>query len=60
MTDPEISVSITDERFSIGEIQEFLDTARSIDGMRANAIVEVTVDTGVFTLKTSTEWSNKA
>lgn len=41
MTEPAITVTLTDTEFTLGELQEFLDTARRVDGMDANALVAV-------------------
>lgn len=60
MTDPEISVTLTAYVFSIGELQEFLDTARAIPTMANNApvVVECEAHTGLgavmHTLRAST------
>lgn len=63
MADPEIAVSISDIEFSIGEIQEFLDTARGIPTMVPDAIVTVErlTDDGpyVYILRASTGYRSK-
>jgi hypothetical protein len=44
MAEPEITVTITDTEFSVGELREFLDTVTSIDGMSSNALIAVKLD----------------
>lgn len=62
MTDPEITVHITDVEFTIAELQEFLDTARSVDGIPNDGLVTVTKNIEnpiTYTLRASTEFRSK-
>lgn len=63
MTDPEVSVTLTDTEFTRGEIQAFLDEIGGQDGMSANALIEVTHTIGagptLYTLKASTAFRSK-
>lgn len=60
----EIAVIITGSEFTIGELQELLDTARGVDGIPANALVAVTHDhrddPTTYTLTISSADRNKA
>jgi len=69
MTEPAITVTITDSEFTVGELQEFLDTVRKVEGMRANALVAVRLENATtttsqggpleFTLAASTAYGEK-
>lgn len=41
MTTPEITVTLTDTEFSITELQSFIDTCRTVDGLSGDALVVV-------------------
>lgn len=41
MTEPAITVTLTDTEFTVGELQEFLDTVRAVDGMPCDALISV-------------------
>jgi hypothetical protein len=62
VTDPVVTVTLTDYEFSVGEVQAFLDDVRSRDGIAANALITITHDCpkqgygrGQFTLSASSE-----
>ena len=44
MTEPEVSVTITDTEFSFRILQAFLARIQSIDGMPADPMISVTSD----------------
>lgn len=64
MTQPDTTVHITDSEFTLEELQEFIDTARAIDGIPHDGLVTVShqFQNGptVYTLSTSTEYRGKA
>ena len=65
MAEPETYVAITDTEFTVGELQEFLDTVRGVDAMPANALIAVrhqirTISNSpVYTLTASTAYRSK-
>lgn len=44
MTEPEVTVTLTDYEFSRGEIQSFLDEIGSQDGIASNALISISHD----------------
>jgi hypothetical protein len=62
MSEPELAVSISDTEFTIGELQQFLDTARAVDGIPGNCLVAVTHSLDkppVYTLTASSAFRKK-
>lgn len=63
MTQPEITVHITDTEFTIAELQEFLDTARGVEGIPNDGLVVVKrvglENPPVYMLSASTEYRGK-
>lgn len=51
-TSPEVYVKLTDAEFTLGELEAFIERARSIDGMSQDALVAVRVTNAVVTTKT--------
>jgi hypothetical protein len=43
MTEPEITVTLTDSEFTLGELEEFIARARAVYGIATNALVTVTM-----------------
>lgn len=41
MTDPEVTVALTDTEFTLTELEEFIERARSVDGIPNDALVSV-------------------
>ncbi|MGV0627179.1 hypothetical protein [Mycolicibacter minnesotensis] len=63
MTEPAISVTITDSEFTVGELQEFIQTVVGVDAMPSNALIAVTHELGGgptrYTLTASTAYRGK-
>lgn len=51
MTDPDVTVTLTDSEFSLDELVEFVARARAIDGMPHNALVAVRTSGGPPTMQ---------
>lgn len=51
MTDPDVTVTLTDSEFSLGELEAFIARIRAIDGMPQNALVGVRVIDGMPTMR---------
>ncbi|MCP3810795.1 hypothetical protein NLX62_00310 [Mycobacteriaceae bacterium Msp059] len=62
MTEPDVTVTLTDSEFSLNELEEFIARARAVDGMPQNALVSVRLIGGKvpsFTLSASTAYRGK-
>ena len=63
MTDPDVTVTLTDSEFSLDELVAFAQRAHAIDGMPYNALVSVRPLTGTapmqFELSASTSYRGK-